>query len=138
MFGDLEFSLGNLPNLRVCHLEFGLREMLVADNMSLPWINLLITQVSSPRLEEMSLRIKADNMEDLRALDSECGMRDVSVVDFDDLTILNWEQIGDVLDNARALRRFIVEGQGDATRFLEAIQKRCPSLNNIMQPHKVQ
>lgn len=138
MFGDLDFSLENLPNLRVCRLEFGLREMLVTDNLSLPWINLLITQVSSPRLEEMALRIKADNMEDLRALDSECGVRDVSIVNFNDLAILDWERIGDVLENARVLRRFVIEGQGDATRFLENISKRCPSLSSLVQPRQVQ
>ena len=132
MFDGSEVSLEDLPNLRACQLEFSLREMFVVGNMSLPWINTLVTQFSSPRLENVTLRIKADNMEDLRALDSECGVRDVSVVHFDDFIILDWERIGGALENARALKSFVVEGRGDATRFLENISTRC-SLRDVVR-----
>ncbi|GJE94836.1 hypothetical protein PsYK624_110110 [Phanerochaete sordida] len=137
VFDDTNFSLEILPYIRTCRLHFSLREMLVAGNMSLPLINSLITQaLSSTRLEKIALRIKADGMEDLRALDSECGVRDVSVAHFDDMTVLDWERL-QVAVGTRALKSFVIEGQGSATRFLENVCSRCPELGALVHPRHV-
>jgi hypothetical protein len=111
--------------------------MFVKGNISLPWIQSFICQVLSPGLEELTVSIKTDNMEDLRALDSECGVRDVSPVRFEDLPALNWERIESTLEenSGIALKRIVMEGQGDIG-FLQAHLAQYPHLARVVRPPK--
>lgn len=72
VYHDSGFSLAPLNNLRSCELMFKLHAMCVAENCSLPWIDALVCQVLSSSLSTIVIEIWADDMQDLRALDSEC------------------------------------------------------------------
>lgn len=137
VFDDTSFSLANLSTVRSCRLTFTLREMFVAGNMSLPWINKLVIQALSTQLQKISLHVRADGMEDLRALDSECGVRDVTAVNFDDyLAVLDWEGFQAAADT-HALKAFVVEGRGDTTRFLDSVCTQYPGLGSLVHPRHV-
>ena len=96
------------------HVSLKLRDMCVPGNLSLPWITTLATQLSSPSLTTLEIEIQADSMQNLLALDSECGVRDRHLVPFDDLTALDWEMLSTSLTLKRfpALQRLILHGVG--------------------------
>lgn len=108
--------------------------MFVAGNMSLPWITTILEQLSSTQLEEIILSIKADNLQDLRALDSECGVREIYPVQYSELEALDWEALGDlVVYRLPNLRRFIIEGRGDPLYFLSFMSIQHPKLRGLLQ-----
>ncbi|KAI0346439.1 hypothetical protein BDW22DRAFT_1352493 [Trametopsis cervina] len=134
VFGGSEFSLECLLELRKCRLAFNLREMFVAGNMSLPWITTIIGQLSSKHLEEITLSIRADNLQDLRALDSECGVRETYPVQYDDLEALDWEALGSsIVYQLPKLRRVTIEGRGDPLYFLSFMSIQHPKLRGLLQ-----
>lgn len=139
VFNESDLSLSCLSALHRCRLEFHLREMFVPSNMSLPWIKTLVTQVTSHLLEEIVISIKADDMQDLRALDSECGSRDVAPVRFDDMCVLDWQKVHDTIEEHRmwGLKQIVVEGQGDASLFLRYIADSWPALEARVRPKRV-
>lgn len=132
VFGNSSFTLQCLPNLRKCRLQFSLREMCVPNNRSLVWITTLLGQLASSDLQEITLVIKADNMEDLRALDSECGVRDVHPVRYDDLKALDWTglEYSITIGRLAALETVIVEGSGFPHLFLTHMQSLYPALRS--------
>ena len=140
VFDETDFTLSCLSHLRRCHLTFILRDMFVAGNMALPCIESFITQALSTGLEELVVSIKADSMEDLRALDSECGVREVSPVRFDDLHVLNWERISLALDSQSGpvLRTLTFVGQGETGQLRSHLKERYPGLERIFQPRHAQ
>lgn len=110
--------------------------MFVEGTVSLPWINSTITQISSAALEELVICIQADDMEDLRALDSECGVRAVSPVRFEDLCLLNWREIHQTFHGS-VLRRVVVEGRGDMTMLQAHVAEQCPEFGKLIYLHRV-
>ena len=101
VFGESNLSLKCLTNLRSCRLTFKLREMFVPENISLPWITGLVSQLSSKSLSEVCLSIHADDVRDLRSLDSECGVRETFPVSFDELQALDWTALDESLNTER-------------------------------------
>jgi hypothetical protein len=114
--------------------------MFVPGNISLPWISALISQPDSITLEEISLRIKADNLEDLRALDSECAMREIHPVQFDDLEALDWQSLEQSVIAGRlpSLKKIIVQGKGDSLRFLSFMHVKHSTLRPMLQLQRVE
>ena len=137
MFNESDFALSYLHNLRRCHLKFVLREMFVEGNISLPWIGSLMAQAISANLEEITISVKADNMEDLRALDSECGVRDISSVRFEDLCALDWSTLSAAVEQGRSLKRLVVKGQGDVERLQTYFSEHHPTLKSVVQLYQV-
>ena len=129
-------SLACLPNLRRCDLTFNLHEMFVEGTPSLPWINSMVAQLCGTCLEELVLCIQADNMEDLRALDSECGVRAVSPVRFEDLRLLDWEMVSRTFEGS-ALASIVVEGQGDAASLYAHTASKWPRLGGLVNCRRV-
>lgn len=130
VFGRSDFTLECLPHLRKCRLVFKLRELCVAGNNSLVWITTLLGQLASPDLQEILLLIEAHNTEDLRAWDSECGVREVHPVDFDDLRALNWEGLECSATQGRlpSLSKVTIEGRGHPDSFLAWARSLYPTL----------
>ncbi len=108
--------------------------MCVPDNNSLPWISRLIGTLSSKYLESATITIKADNMQDLRSLDSECGVRVPALVSFDDLTALDWVALGNVLDKGKlpSLRQVVLEGVGRKDRLESYLRLVYPDLHDLI------
>lgn len=134
VFRNSNLTLECLPHLRKCHLAFSLREMCVPENRSLPYITTMLGQLACPDLQEITLVVKADNMKDLRALDSECGVREVHPVQFNDLAALDWTSLETSLRLGRlpSLKRVVVEGCDDSLEFFSYMQGLYPALTTLM------
>ncbi|KAI8969564.1 hypothetical protein BD414DRAFT_503012 [Trametes punicea] len=130
--GGREFSLSVFGALEHCVLRFAFGEMCVAENPSLPWISEIVAQLSSPRLRRISLSLVVDNVEDLRSLNSECAVRDLSPAYFKDMRVLDWESIEKSLtgENLRALREFVLEGRGSRDLLEKHLESTCPELHS--------
>lgn len=131
---DYELNLQHCDVLRSCHLRLYSREMCVSQNQSLPLIWDLASQINSTFLEEIIVSIRADAMEDLRALDAECGVRELSPVRFDDLQALEWGRIDAILTDGRfqSLRHLVFHGRGDPEGIQTFIQDQYPSLAEVL------
>lgn len=75
-------------------------------------------------------------MEDLRALDSECGVRAISPVRFEDLRLLDWQGIHQTFIGS-ALKRVVVEGRGDPSILCAHITEQSQQLNTFVQLRRV-
>lgn len=139
VFHDSGFSLAGLPALRQCTLTFELREMFVPGNISLPWISAFLQELSSTFLDTIILKLKADNLEDLRVLDSECGVREIHPVLFDDLEALDWTSLESSITTGRlpSLKRIVIEGRGSGLRFLSFMHIMHTQLRPLLQLRKV-
>ena len=104
--------------------------MCVPENRSLVWITNLLAQLASPDLQEITLVIKADSMRDLRALDSECGVRMRDPVRYSELTTLRWKSLD--LTNLPSLGKLIVEGTDSPDAFLSDMHNLYPALARII------
>lgn len=115
---------------------FKLREMFVPENISLPWITTLISQLSSTHLSTVALSIQADNVRDLRALDSECGVRETFPVSFDELEALDWATLNDSLsvEKLESLEQVVVEGVGDSAKLQAFLRLNYPLLERFVHP----
>lgn len=113
--------------------------MCVQGNQSLPWITTLLGQLASNELRQLSLCIRADNMQDLRALDAECGVRDIHVVRFDDLMVLDWESLEHSLTMGRLplLQKIILQCDGQYLAFVSYMRSHYPVLTQLLHPHRV-
>ncbi|KAI0087374.1 hypothetical protein BDY19DRAFT_995062 [Irpex rosettiformis] len=140
VFHESGFSLTGLPALRHCSLTFNLREMFVPGNISLPWISTFLQELSSNYLDTIILKLRADDLEDLRALDSECGVREIHPVLFDDLEALDWTSLESSTATGRlpSLKRIIVEGRGNSLRFLSLIHVMHKPLKPLLQLRTLQ
>jgi len=127
---DATFTLGACTSLRSCALRFDLREMCVPENQNLPWVTALLAQLASPALESLTLALRVDPMSDLRALDSECGVRPLFPALFNDLRALDWESVERTMMCAccAGVRRFVLEGRGKCALLVQDIARRCPDL----------
>ncbi|KAI0701372.1 hypothetical protein BC835DRAFT_1411513 [Cytidiella melzeri] len=139
VFSDAGFSLGCLQALRKCSLTINLREMFVSGNISVPWVSALLEQLASTSLKAITLKLRADTLEDLRALDSECGVREMNTVQFSDLEALDWGGLEDSANSGRlpSLQKIIVEGIGETRQFLSFMQVKHPMLRSMLQIRKV-
>lgn len=120
--------------LRSCTLRLYTREMCVPENQSLPHVWDLISQIVSSQLEEIVIEIHEDPMEDLQALDSECGFRELLPVRFDDLLAFDWARIHSILEDTRfrSLKRLVLEGRGEYERARKFVQDRYPPLARLL------
>lgn len=134
IFQDVEFSLSVLSNIRSCTLEFRIPEMFVVQNRSLAWITSLLCQLESPSLETVALHAKADSMEDLRALDSECGLRGHDTVSFEDYYALDWRKIESEVTKNRSLKYLLIQGRGRTDWFMYHIKWSYPRLYPFIRP----
>ncbi|KAF7789675.1 hypothetical protein EIP86_000621 [Pleurotus ostreatoroseus] len=134
VFGESDLSLRCLTNLRSCRLTFKLREMFVPENISLPWITGLVSQLSSNRLSEVSLSIHADDVRDLRSLDSECGVRETFPVSFDELQALDWTALDESLNTERlgSLQQIVISGVGDPSALQAFLRMNHPLLESLV------
>ena len=121
-------------------MTFNLREMFVPGNISLPWISASLQELTSSYLETIILKLRADNLEDLRALDSECGVREIHPVLFDDLEALDWSGLESSITTGRfpLLKAVIIEGRGSGLRFLSFMHVRHNALKSLLQLRTVQ
>ena len=108
--------------------------MCVAENSSLPWIDAIVYQLSSPSLSSIIIEIWADDMQDLRSLDSECGVRQTTLVLFDNLRALNWARLASVFTGGQsaALTDVTLRGSGDSTTFHAWLRTMFPELASIV------
>lgn len=134
IFQDTEFSLSVLSNIHSCTLEFIIPEMFVGQNRSLAWITSLLCQLDSPSLETVALHVKADSMEDLRALDSECGFRGYATVSFDDYCALDWGKIESEVTKNKLLKNLRIQGRGRTDSFMRHIESLYPRLYPLIRP----
>ncbi|KAL4247752.1 hypothetical protein ABKN59_008258 [Abortiporus biennis] len=128
-------TVENGSSLRHLHISFHLRDMFVKENQSLQWITILISQISSPIIETITITIYADEVQfhDLRALDSECGVRELLLVKFEDMTALNWEVINDLLsEKFRSLNRLSLKGRGPWDTFKAYIESYYQSIAHLV------
>ncbi|KAJ3552870.1 hypothetical protein NM688_g3927 [Phlebia brevispora] len=135
VFGESDIDLGCLTNLRSCRLVFKLREMCVPENLSLPWISTLVSQLSSSYLSNIAVNIQADNVQDLRALDSECGVRETFPVRFGELQALDWAAIEGALDNRLqgSLTVITMEGIGNPGVLQDFLHLSHPILAGLIR-----
>ncbi|KAF9820407.1 hypothetical protein IEO21_01416 [Rhodonia placenta] len=123
-------SLAPCTALRTLSLQLDLGELCVPANRSLPAIPALLAQLppAAPIALAITLALRVDDVDtaDLRALDSECGVRALSPVRFRDLRALDWPALERVL--ARGVRQFSVLGTGDRAALEEWVGDRCPEL----------
>lgn len=75
-------------------------------------------------------------MEDLRALDSECGVRAISPVRFEDLRLLDWQGIHQTFIGS-ALKRVVVEGRGNPSILRAHITEQSRELNALVQLRQI-
>lgn len=131
--GD-SLSLEPCVNLRHCHLSFRLREMCVPQCQSLPWICEIITQISSPLIETLTIKIEADNMDNLFALDSECGFRQLSPVQFTQLHALDWDRMAVILSSNkfRSLARVTFVGKGYSDSISTTLASKYPEIERLV------
>ncbi|KAI0329241.1 hypothetical protein GY45DRAFT_1362218 [Cubamyces sp. BRFM 1775] len=129
---DNEFSLSGFAYLETCTLRFAFGEMCVAANQSLSWITAIVDQLTSPLLRTITLSLVVDNVEDLRSLNSECAVRELTTAYFDDMLVLDWASIEQTVSRGslRSLRKIVLEGQGPRERLKEHIEKTCPALHS--------
>jgi len=130
------FSLEPCTKLRHCNLSFRFREMCVRENQSLPWVINIIAQASSSYIETLTVKIEGDNidMDNLLALDSECGVRELSVVEFDQLDALDWELLVEVLSSEKfaTLSSITFIGKGLSQTISAELKKKHPMLERIL------
>ena len=127
----VDFDLAPLSALHVCHLRFAFVEMCVRQNTSLLWIPRLVAQLASPKLHTLRISLTVNNMEDLRLLNSECSVPELSPAYFDDMRILDWPRLesGLLSEQLGGLRNVILEGQGSRESLEEHIKHHCPKLD---------
>ena len=129
--GGVDFDLTPLSVLHVCHLRFAFEEMCVPQNTSLLWIPRIVSQLASPELHTLRVSLTVNNMEDLRYLNSECSIPELSLAYFDDMRILDWPRLesGLLSEQLGGLRNVILEGQGSRESLEEHIKHHCPKLD---------
>ncbi|KAI0759784.1 hypothetical protein BC629DRAFT_1055450 [Irpex lacteus] len=139
LFSTIRVFLGRPPGPASVHTHFRLREMFVPGNISLPWISAFLQELSSTFLDTIILKLKADNLEDLRVLDSECGVREIHPVLFDDLEALDWTSLESSITTGRlpSLKRIVIEGTGSGLRFLSFMHIMHTQLRPLLQLRKV-
>ncbi|KAH9858612.1 hypothetical protein C2E23DRAFT_10919 [Lenzites betulinus] len=132
---DSDFSLSPFQALESCTLRFAFGEMCVAQNESLKSIPTIVSQLTAPSLRTITVALVVDNIEDLRSLNSECAVRNLSPAYFEDMRVLDWELIAKALAGAgegpESTRRFVLEGQGDKRTLDSHIRECCPTLYSL-------
>jgi len=130
VLGDADFTLAPCTVLTTCTLAFHLREMCVPENTALRFIPLLLAQLSAPTLARISLTLFVDDMQDLRALDSECGVRPLTMARFGEMRALDWAAVQAALASGQfdGLRSFEVYGKGEPRFLEEELRRTCPEL----------
>ncbi|KAH9895035.1 hypothetical protein C8Q73DRAFT_692762 [Cubamyces lactineus] len=129
---DNDFSLTEFAVLEACTLRFAFGEMCVAANQSLSWITAIVDQLTSPLLRTITISLVVDNVEDLRSLNSECAVRELTTAYFDDMRALDWASIEKTVANGSlgSLQKIVVEGRGSRELLEEHIRKTCPTLHS--------
>ncbi|KAI0645500.1 hypothetical protein C8Q79DRAFT_1010453 [Trametes meyenii] len=131
-FRDVVLPLSSFSVLESCTLRFVLHEMCVAQNESLKWIPLVLAQLSSPCIRKVTISLVVDNVEDLRSLNSECAVRDLTCAYLDDMFVLDWDSMERSLasDHFASLRILVIEGQGSGNVLKAHVQKNIPTLHS--------
>ena len=72
------------------------------------------------------------NVEDLRGLNSECAAPELTAAYFDDMTVLDWESLEQILvnDHLAGLDKVVLEGRGRSNNLEEHIKRVCPKLHS--------
>ncbi|THH32929.1 hypothetical protein EUX98_g1234 [Antrodiella citrinella] len=114
LFETSSFTMQDCTNLRVIHLKVHIHGMCDITNHDLRGIPTILGQISSPHLEEITLSILADPMSDYHGLDSECGVRGLSLTTFAGLAELDWDAINNALtrEGMSSLRTLTVVARG--------------------------
>ncbi|KAJ8456884.1 hypothetical protein ONZ51_g11859 [Trametes cubensis] len=129
---DNDFSLTGFVNLETCSLRFAFGEMCVAANQSLSWITVIVDQLTSPLLRTITISLVVDNVEDLRSLNSECAVRELTTAYFDDMRVLDWGAIEKTVSKGSlgSLQKIVLEGQGSRELLTEHIRTTCPTVHS--------
>ncbi|OJT12296.1 hypothetical protein TRAPUB_11163 [Trametes pubescens] len=127
-----EFSLSSFSVLETCTLRFAFGEMCVAQNESLRSIPTILSQLSSLLLRTITISLVVDNVEDLRSLNSECAVRNLSPAYFEDMRVLDWTAIEQLLmsENLGWVQALVLEGQGKRHLLESHLQNCCPALHS--------
>ncbi|KAI0633267.1 hypothetical protein C8Q77DRAFT_1114016 [Trametes polyzona] len=129
---DCDFTLAPFSVLESCTLRFAFGEMCVPQNESLASIPDLLSQLSSPSLRTITVSLVVDNVEDLRSLNSECAVRNLSPAYFDDMRVLDWVSIQQALvrEDLGSLCKVVLEGQGSREALDHHMQTTCPLIHS--------
>ncbi|EIW63110.1 uncharacterized protein TRAVEDRAFT_56256 [Trametes versicolor FP-101664 SS1] len=127
-----EFWLESFSVLETCTLRFAFGEMCVAQNESLLSIPTILSQLSSPFLRTITIALVVDNVEDLRSLNSECAVRNLSPAYFEDMRVLDWTTIEQLLtgENLGSIQALVLEGQGQCHLLESYLRDCCPTLHS--------
>lgn len=127
-----EFSLESFSVLEACTLRFAFGEMCVAQNESLLSIPTILSQLSSPSLRTITIALVVDNVEDLRSLNSECAVRNLSPAYFEDMRVLDWTLIENLLtsESLSSIQALVLEGQGKCHQLESHLRDCCPALHS--------
>ncbi|KAI0823352.1 hypothetical protein BC628DRAFT_1520539 [Trametes gibbosa] len=129
---DSDFSLSSFRALESCTLRFAFGEMCVPQNESLKSISTIISQLSATSLRTITISLVVDNIEDLRSLNSECAVRNLSPAYFEDMHVLDWESIETALASEALVstQKLVLEGQGNIQSLESHIRECCPNLHS--------
>ena len=126
------FSLSECANLQTFTLHMWLAGMCVETNQDLPWIAVLLSQLRSPHLCQITFSLHTEDMQDLRTLASENAIRKLTKTRYTDMVVLNWDSICASLsrDNLPSLETFMIKGAGPKDSLSQFLQNRYPDLYN--------
>ncbi|KAI0077384.1 hypothetical protein K474DRAFT_1661825 [Panus rudis PR-1116 ss-1] len=138
-FRNAELNLSHCQNLERLTLRIHLREMFVSTNLSIPFINTLLTQLTFPHLAYLELEIFHDAMQDVFYGFSECADRELRPVTFGDLDILDWRTLeGHCVDGILVeLREVVVKGTGETKAIEELMREKYPRLASVLRWEEV-
>ena len=85
-------------------------------------------------MSSLDIRIEADDLANLLALDSECGVRETFVVRFEDMTGLDWETLTETFAHGKlhSLKRVNFEGRGDHQKLQRFLEDGYPELTRLV------
>ena len=124
------FDLSTFSAIRSCTLRFATHGMCVRQNIDLAWIPRVLSQLATHELRKLSISLAVYNVEDLRGLNSECAAPELTAAYFDDMTVLDWESLEQILvnDHLAGLDKVTLEGRGRSDNLEEHIKRVCPQL----------
>lgn len=124
------FSLSGCINLQTFTLRMWLAGMCVQTNQDLPWIAVLLSQLCSPHLCQITFSLYTEDMGDLRTLSSENAVRKLTRTRYTDMVALDWDSIYATLssENLPSLEAFVIEGAGPKELLAVYLQQRYPDL----------
>ena len=105
--------------------------MCVPQNASLSWIPRIVAQLAAPELRTLTISLAVNNVIDLRLLNSECAVPELTLAHFDDMRVLDWPSLEQTLtsEDLGGLEKVVLEGQGPYNELEAYIEQNCPELH---------